>query len=175
MNRNIFVISDTHFGHRNMYNFMEEDGFHCRHDANKQQRVMEETDELMVENWNSVVKDYDIVYHCGDAYFGKGHEYLYRLKGRKRLILGNHDDPKDGILPGVFEKIMVWRMWPEWKVVLTHIPIHESALRHKVTHNIHGHIHRKVSPSPNHINVSVEMIDYKPVALEDIIKEHRIV
>ena len=172
--RNIFVISDTHFGHRNMYNFMENDGFHCRHDANMNGRIMEETDELMIENWNATVRDNDIIYHCGDVFFGEGHKHLHRLRGRKRLIVGNHDDAKNAKLQAVFEKIMVWRMFPEWKVVLTHVPIHESALEHKVTHNIHGHIHRKPDVSPKHINVSVEKMDYKPVSIEDLIKRYNI-
>jgi calcineurin-like phosphoesterase family protein len=172
--RNIFVISDTHLGHRNMYTFMESDGFPVRKNSDNSVRVMEETDELMVENWNKIVRPNDIVYHLGDVYFGQGHVNLYRLNGRKRLILGNHDNGKDEKLLFVFEKIMVWRTFPEWKLVLSHIPLHDSTLEGKVNFNLHGHIHRKPNVSPKHLNCSVEMMDYSPKSIEDLRKNFNV-
>lgn len=169
---NIFVVSDTHFGHANMYKFIESDGLPVRKKADGSHMSMEEGDDLMVENWNKTVGDNDIVYHLGDVYFGTGHERLYALKGRKRLLLGNHDDGKDKRLHGLFEKILVWRMFPEFNCVLSHMPLHDSNL-FKVKYNLHGHIHRKPNPSPIHINCSVEMQDYTPKSIEDILKTIR--
>lgn len=140
MSREIWVISDTHFGHENIIQY-------CRRPfANAE--IM---DENLVENWNSVVKENDIVYHLGDVYFGvNGRDALPKLKGRKRLVLGNHDEGKDTILLKYFQKIMVWRMFPEFGLLLTHVPVHESSLLRGPTgnenspdklKNIHGHIH----------------------------------
>lgn len=164
----IWIISDTHFSHKNMYTFTEADGFPVRKRSDNSRMTMEEGDELMIQNWNKTVKDNDIVYHLGDVYFGQGYEFIYNLKGRKRLLLGNHDHSKDERLNTVFQKIEMWRMFKEFNCLLTHTPQHESTLQGKVKYNIHGHIHRKPSPSPFHINVSVEMIDYTPVNIEEL-------
>lgn len=164
MSRNIYVISDTHFGHDNVLRFKREDGSPVRPFTSTQ-----EMNDVIVQNWNSIVRDCDIVYHLGDVYYDQGHEVLSKLKGRKRLILGNHDNAKSPNLQKYFQKIMMWRMFPEFDCVLSHVPLHESSLN-KVQYNLHGHIHEKQSPSPRHINCSVEVTEYKPVNIEDLIK-----
>lgn len=128
---------------------------------------------VMIERWNSVVKDEDIVYHLGDVGFaGVNRHILPALKGRKRLILGNHDDGKNQDLHNNFQKIMVWRMFPEFGLLLTHVPVHESSLgenpKRPDMKNVHGHIHDKSPPSNKHINVSVEQINYTPINIEEL-------
>jgi calcineurin-like phosphoesterase family protein len=59
-------------------------------------------------------------------------------------------------------------MFPEFGLLLTHVPIHESTLEHKKLLNVHGHIHEKKSPSKNHKNVSVEQINYTPINIEEL-------
>lgn len=158
MSRNIFVISDTHFGHDNIIKY-----------CNRPFESHKDMDDFILTKWNETVKDNDIVYHLGDVYIGKRPEFLRHLKGRKRLILGNHDNGKDQLLGNVFEKITVWRMFPEFGVLLTHVPVHESSLNpEKCPINVHGHIHDKESPSKNHINVSCERINYTPVNIEEV-------
>ena len=131
-------------------------------------------DSAIIQNWNKVVSDQDIVYHLGDVYFKNPENVLPYLKGRKRLILGNHDDGKDPVLHKHFQKIMAWRMFPEYGLLLTHVPVHPSTLEHKVFGNVHGHIHEKVVTiniqnqiigDSRYINVSVEQINYTPVEL----------
>lgn len=168
--RKIFVVSDTHFGHSNILNFMDKDGHRFRGSLFSSVQEMNET---MVENWNSVVSDQDIVYHMGDVYFGNpkdAEKYISRLNGRKRLLLGNHDDGKCAVLQKHFQKIGLWRMFPEFNVLLTHVPVHESTLNEKKSRfNLHGHIHQNDSPSPLHINCCVEKHGYTPVELESLI------
>lgn len=165
--RNIFIVSDTHFGHANMLKFVDEHGKHFRIFDD-----VEEMNEVMVQNWNSVVTDQDIVYHLGDVYFGDGAKVLPRLRGSKRLILGNHDEGKDPILQKHFQKILMWRMFPEFDALLTHVPVHPSMIEHpmaKVKFNLHGHIHQNLSPAPNYVNCCVEMQNYTPKHIEDLI------
>lgn len=159
----IFVVSDTHFGHDNMMRFIREDGTPVRPFADRQY-----VDDMMVDRWNATVNDDDIVYHLGDVFFGSGHEVLPRLKGRKRLILGNHDNAKSPYLQNHFQKIMVWRMFPEYDCVLTHVPLHESSM-YKVRYNLHGHIHQQASPTPRHVNCCVEVRDYTPRLITDLV------
>ena len=165
--RNIFIISDTHFGHENILKFTDDrDGSHVRPNFSS----VEEMDEHMVERWNSVVRYCDIVYHLGDVYFDNGHRVLKRLKGRKRLVLGNHDNPKSEFIMNNFSKIMMWRMFPEFDCVLTHVPIHESGM-FKIKYNLHGHIHQNPSPTARHINCCVELNDYTPKTIEECLKQ----
>ena len=137
MTRNIWVISDTHFGHVNIIKYCDRPFSSAK-----------EMDEYILTMWNETVKDEDIVYHLGDVYFGSdGLNILPHLKGRKRLILGNHDNGKDQNLHRHFQKITMWRMFPEFDCVLSHVPIHESSLSKTNTmRNIHGHIHNNSQP-----------------------------
>lgn len=163
--REIFIVSDTHFGHGNMLKFT---------DSTTGARIrplwenVNEMDEYMIQKWNDTVRDEDIIYHLGDVYFGNGREILPRLRGRKRLILGNHDNGKDQNLHKYFEKILMWRMFPEFNCLLTHVPVHESSL-FKVEYNLHGHIHQQASPTPRHINCCVEVQDYTPKSIEELV------
>lgn len=168
---NIFVISDTHFNHNNIIKY-----------CNRPFANAEEMNDFMVEQWNSVVKPGDKVYHLGDVYMGGARGYTenllgHRLHGHKRLILGNHDNGKDQILQKTFEKIDVWRMFPEFGLLLTHVPVHESSLFRGSTGNeqnppkllnVHGHIHDKKSPTEDHRCVCVEHLNYKPVNIEEL-------
>lgn len=159
----IFVISDTHFGHQNILKFKTADGEPLRlFDS------VEHMNETMVENWNRVVADSDIVYHLGDVYFGQGHEVLGRLKGRKRLILGNHDAGKCQHLQKHFQKILMWRMFPEYNCLLTHVPVHSSSL-YKTKYNLHGHVHKNSVPDPIYINCCVEMLNFTPTPIEALV------
>lgn len=171
--RDIWVISDTHFGHRNIIDYCD-----------RPFKDIQQMNYAIRDNWNSVVKEEDIVYHLGDVYMGWNDkqdigQFLTSLNGRKRLVLGNHDGGKDVVLNKAFQKIMMWRMFPEFGLLFTHVPVHESALFRGATGNeeapkkllnVHGHIHEKPSPSVDHKNVSVEQINYRPINIEELRK-----
>lgn len=164
----IFIISDTHFGHSNMLNFKQANGEPLRPFSS-----VEEMDEHMVERWNSVVCPSDHVYHLGDVYFGAGWKHLDRLNGKKRLLLGNHDNGRDQKLHKVFKKIILWREFKEYDCILTHVPIHESSLV-KRSKNLHGHVHlgehRGLIEDPRYVNCCVEVRNYTPVPIEELTK-----
>lgn len=165
--RDIWVISDTHFNHTNILKFKDYKGMYFRGHLFQ---TVEEMNERMVENWNAVVKEQDIVYHLGDVYMtnrANAVDLLSRLNGRKRLVLGNHDQLTEGVLHKFFQKITVWRMWPEFKLLFTHIPVHPDNLRGY--RNVHGHIHQNNSPGlDEYVNVCVEKTDYTPVNIEEL-------
>lgn len=159
---NIFLISDTHFGHKNICLFTRSDGSPLRPWTDPS-----EMDEDMVERWNRVVRPSDVVYHLGDVVINRRClSILSRLNGDKRLILGNHDifDNKD-YLP-YFKRLHGSHKLDN--LLLTHIPVHEDSVAHWVHCNVHGHIHAADINSGKYYNVSVEMIDYTPISLEDL-------
>ena len=55
----IWVISDTHFGHSNILKFTDTNGNLIR---GAKFSSLEEMDEHMIDQWNSTVKDGDKVY-----------------------------------------------------------------------------------------------------------------
>ena len=59
--KDIWVISDTHFGDVDFYTYKLQDGSPARPFNNSV-----EADECMIENWNNVVKPQDKVYILGD-------------------------------------------------------------------------------------------------------------
>jgi len=81
---NVYFTSDTHFGHENIIYF-------CKRPFSS----VEEMDQTLINNWNSVVGPNDYIFHLGDFCF-KGSQYwdkiLNQLNGHKFLIWGNHDE-----------------------------------------------------------------------------------
>ncbi|QKN14295.1 hypothetical protein HR059_07380 [Sinorhizobium meliloti WSM1022] len=88
-----FYIADTHLSHERIIRMC------ARPFAS-----IDEHDEAIVANWNSVVRDNDIVYHLGDFGFQLGinsdriRALFHRLRGHKYLIIGNHDVDRRGDL-----------------------------------------------------------------------------
>ncbi|MCP4393916.1 MAG: hypothetical protein GY804_06565 [Alphaproteobacteria bacterium] len=159
----VFVISDLHFGHKNIMNFAGD----YRHGNDFIENI-----HYTVELWNKVVSKRDKVYVLGDVCFdefwlGTMHE----MNGRKVLIRGNHDDRiKTEKFLAYFESVegMV-RYKGYW---LTHAPIHPAELRGKK--NIHGHVHQNSIlngynlADDRYINVCIENTGGAPISMERI-------
>lgn len=166
---NIFVIADTHFGHRNILSFVDEDGRLIRGSRFKS---IEEHDEYMVRMWNETVRPEDHVYHLGDVVINRRSlNICRRLNGKKRLVRGNHDIFKtQEYLDVGFEEIYGVRVFPKHNLIFSHVPLHPKSLESRAWLNIHGHLHSgKVKDAsgkiedPRYRCVSVEHTDYKPV------------
>ena len=74
----IFFTSDTHFCHKKILEF-------CDRPWNS----IEEHDEALIDNWNSIITPDDTVFHLGDFCFGgapKWKEILKQLNGHIYLI-----------------------------------------------------------------------------------------
>lgn len=89
IDENTWIISDTHFNHSNICNFepnrlkkMLEDDFEDTDDGHNK---------WLIKNWNSVVKEDDLVLMLGDFAWKGIQDIIPELNGRIILILGNHD------------------------------------------------------------------------------------
>lgn len=170
----IFLISDTHFFHENMYKFVGFDGVTR---TRSKFASAAEGDEYMIAAWNAVVAPEDHVWHLGDLTMERSSAQLWRivkvmksLNGHKRLILGNHDHYDVRAYRDMgFEKVKGSHRYEG--LVYSHIPLHPEAISSpKILANVHGHIHDRPSPAGKYVNVSVEQIGYQPIPIEDVMK-----
>lgn len=188
-----FVVSDTHWFHRNIIRYSGRPDNH---------------DRIMVERWNDVVGDDDVVLHLGDLFMWPNKyerfkkQVASKLKGEKYIILGNHDDKKLDYKGLGFTPIEPFRM--RWSPVDPHCgyrpdicPYGDDCAdcqpdEHWVEFDhypsdgmmpgylrVHGHIHTNgygtlkgphVASRLRNVNVSVEVIDYTPQPIEKILK-----
>jgi len=164
-------ISDHHFGHKFCAAMR---GFNDVYEMN----------EHIVKCHNEVVHKKDLTYFLGDVTMEntKWLFYLDQMKGRKKLIMGNHDKAKD--VPELLKYFDSVAAIVRYKgIFLTHCPIHPQELEYRVDKNIHGHLHeynvtkeiisnkrntKSGTKDNRYINVSCEQIDYKPKTLEEL-------
>jgi calcineurin-like phosphoesterase family protein len=169
--RMIYYIADTHFGHENVIGF-----------CNRPFADIEEMNRVMVANWNERVKGNDTVYVLGDMFFRcKDPESILRqLKGKKRLLVGNHDGSWMTMLDVMqyFESVdsLLETAGSDCGLTLCHYPL--LTWRHqKKTYMIHGHIHNDTSEDywplikarERVLNAGVDINGFKPVTLEELI------
>lgn len=174
----IWLISDTHFFHDNLYTFTEKDGTRIRHPFTSAR----ECDAFMMQRWCECVKPQDHIYHLGDVTMWRSNDqreafinYTHSMPGHKRLILGNHDHFDVEVYKEAgFEKIMGSNRLnvSGVQLQLTHYPIHEGSIGKAV--NIHGHIHQNPSPPGRYVNMSVERWEYSPVPIEVVVEAARV-
>lgn len=175
----IYFTSDLHFNHNREF-LWKERGFSS----------LKEMNETIIENWNSIVNEDDIVYVLGDVVFGdldEGKAYLERLHGSIKLVLGNHDGNT---------KIEMYRTLPNIEILgystifqykkhhfyLSHYPSitgnfdEEKPLRSKVI-NLCGHVHTKDCfydwDKGIIFHVELDTHDFTPWTLEEILERVR--
>ena len=134
-----------------------------------------EMDDYIVEQWNSIVKKKDVTWILGDLTMEKSFPYynLDRLNGIKKVILGNHDQPQH--VPELLtyvNNVSASKLIKDSEygnILLSHIPIHTQEFEYRLDFNIHGHVHENTYPDKRYINVSAEVIDYRPRTLKELI------
>lgn len=163
-NAKIFIIADTHLNHRNIIQYCD-----------RPFSSVEEMNKTIINNWNSVVGKYDIVYVLGDfALCGKDKiiELGNLLNGRKRLILGNHDGASlDTYHAAGFEYIYNHSIILDEFYILSHYP--QFITPNGLYANIFGHIHTNpefVGVSSRSFCACVErpLMNYTPIEFEKI-------
>lgn len=175
---NLFFTSDTHFYHNNIIKYCD-----------RPFDSIEQMNNSLIENWNSVIAEDSIVFHLGDFCMG-GKDWcpiLEKLNGIKYLVTGNHDKVKDEYLSyfkGVYEGFHMIEVGKK-KLVLTHFPLLVfHGFGKEQIWNIHGHIHstkKKCDLSempgfksylttalPNQYDVGVDFNDYTPISYRSL-------
>jgi len=164
--RDVWLWSDLHFGHKNIIDFSE-----------RPYDDVEQMNEHLVANFNDYVKEDDISIWVGDVAFGStefANNILDQCNGYKILIVGNHDFHKKKLRDLNFNEVHLISHIETQGVdlVLTHYPMFNLPLPYI---NVHGHIHagggkHDAVDTIQHINVNCEFHNYKPVNLNEIIR-----
>jgi calcineurin-like phosphoesterase family protein len=163
-----FIISDTHWGHQNIIKYCNRPHYH---------------EELMIANWRRIVRNRHTILHLGDLMMGGDEYYHYfknnvapKLTGNKYIILGNHDKRKYDYEELGFTVIKPFTIkYRNHNVSFDHYPklfdVHDNTSLH-----VHGHIHnhtysRNETNRWGNINVSVEVVDYKPKSIARLLNK----
>ena len=172
-----YYISDLHFGHANV----------IRHDARPFADVGE-MDRVLIERWNAVVGDDDDVYVVGDFCYRSGRTadwYLARLKGRKHLIVGNHDwltlrNAKAMAMFASVDQLLEIEDGGR-TVVLCHYPLAEWRNMRRGAWHVYGHIHNRRNAtwtfmrSLGHaLNAAAAVNGYAPVSFGQLIEKNTV-
>lgn len=145
----VWFISDMHFGHRNIINW-------CRREF-KNTKTMHQR---LISNWNFHVGHYDRVFCLGD--FGD-FRHFKKLNGKITLVKGNHDNKQWNK-----QYIIQYR---DLKFLALHDPDSRDTSWFDGDWIIHGHTHINspfIDISRKRVNVSVEVINYTPISMEEI-------
>ncbi|MDX7952862.1 metallophosphoesterase [Lichenihabitans sp. Uapishka_5] len=161
----MFFTSDHHFGHRAIIELC------ARPFAD-----VDEMNETMVNRWNRAVGRHDEVWHLGDFGFRGGgdlkREIFDRLNGRKRLVIGNHDNGATLALPWSAPPVHLAVVQSAGKrIVMCHYGLRVwPGLHHGAIH-LYGHSHGKLPGNSLSLDVGVDAWDFRPASIEEI-REH---
>lgn len=129
----------------------------------------------LISNWNKTVKSGDVIYYLGDLAFGKGSRstgyWLRKLNGKIIFLKGNHHKSKrirllkNTILRYKGKKFYIThdpkdvpKKWKGWAICGHH-------------HNNYPKKFPLINKKTKRINVSVEMINYKPIEINGLLKK----
>ena len=158
-----WIIADTHFFHANI-------GRYCSRPDGWQ--------DLIIENWNHFIQPEDVVFHLGDLALGKKEDtetLVPLLNGKVYLMRGNHDRRSIAFYQALGITLVKdpYRMETAsgMQLVFSHrpiVPLPPGML------NLHGHIHNNPAPElgPRHVNLSIEVRQYRPWKLGDVLQSY---
>jgi len=161
----VWITSDLHFYHDKIIEY-------CGRPKDYQEKIIKGFE---------VIEDKDILICLGDVSWGRQVEFardvLTKVKGKKILTIGNHDDSK----PFMYYLHNGWDFACESfsldymgkKIIFSHKPMFWDGTWEI---NIHGHFHNNLNPqyyskcAENYCKlIALEYLDYQPVLLENVL------
>ena len=142
---------------------------------------VEEMNNIIINNYNSIVNNDDIVYILGDCCMGVleiSVPLLAQLKGHKYLIIGNHDTERkieEYKKYNIFESIEYGGRikYKKKMFIFSHYPMLVGNASNEKTWNLHGHTHQKhcFGTVPQCYHVGIDSHNCFPVLLDKIYEE----
>lgn len=168
-NGKVFFTSDTHFGHENIIKL-------CKRPF----KTIQEHDDALVKNWNSVVSKNDTVFVLGDMFYRCSYEYAKQVFAKlnaKRIyiIRGNHDQLADLLCQeqqcgtpvsiDYYMELTIVDHLSCQDIMMFHYPIEEWNKYHKGAWSLYGHQHnlQEKDRSEPKYDVGVDLNNYTPI------------
>ena len=147
-----WFTADTHFQHINILKY-----------TGRPYKDILDMDLSLMDNWNSRVKEEDLVYHLGDFSLRRPYYWRTTLNGRIILIKGNHDKYEDTRCFDYKKQLEI--KIGKFKCLLIHRPSHiPEDIYQRVDFVIHGHIHNNWLREGKKVNVGVDVWNFKPIS-----------
>ena len=140
--------------------------------------------ETIINNWNSVVRDGDVVFFLGDFSFGNASQVkdiLFRLKGKIKIVYGNHDQSLKQFIKGISnypelaKRIEILGNYAEINICDQDITLCHYAMKvwknsSRLSYSLFGHSHGNL-PDDSHslsMDVGVDCWHYYPISFEQV-------
>lgn len=164
---NLYVVSDLHLDHENIIEY-----------CNRPFEDVEHMNKSLIKNWNKKVNKRDTVLFLGDLSLSsksRSRGFLEdNLNGKKLCIKGNHDDLT--ISNGFMESYTI--NYQGFDFYCCHRP--KDIPDHWSGWSLTGHHHNNnvikypfINQQDKIVNCSVELIQYEPISMEEIINKIR--
>lgn len=175
----IFFTADMHFGHEAI----------IKH-ANRPFSSIDDMDNFLIEKWNEVVTNQDVVYHIGDFAWKNADEYFKKLNGNIVFILGNHDNAikkgiltrkqiakshihsitiiEDEFLSPEKDNINLSLVKDKKHIVMCHYPMRSWNRSHYGAYHLYGHVHGRWEVYGKSYDVGVDNNNYHPISYVEL-------
>jgi len=155
----VFVIGDLHLNHGTIIS-------RC----NRPFENTAEMNRVLINNWNLTIGKSDYVFFLGDMTIGNSDRLIKRLNGQIFFIRGNHDGTSDP--DSMHDEI--YHTYKGTEFLFVHDPADADKEFDGWVISSHNHNSNTTGfpffdPEKKRINVSVELIRYKPCLLDTIV------
>lgn len=175
----LWFTSDTHFSHENIIKY-----------CNRPFKDASEMNEVLISNWNNLVKPSDDIIIAGDFIHSGNlqlvHSIMDRLNGDKWLCYGNHDYQNKLERDEVCRRFN-YHCWDSMDFQVEDSELEDGFLKFHINHypcefwtrnavHLHGHVHSGPTSSsmevckfnPMRYDVGVDNNNFKPISYEEI-------
>lgn len=154
----IFFTAYTHFNHANIIKY-----------CSRPFSTVEEMNAVLTDNWNSVVRTKDTVYHLGDFGFGDIEGILRKINGKIVLIEGSHDEAALKCKDQFKEVARVMEIsYQKQQIVLCHYCMRVWPRSHYNSWHLFGHSHGRLEPVGKSWDVGVDNNGFKPLSFKQV-------
>lgn len=163
---NVFFTSDQHYYHSRIIKYCD-----------RPFSSVEEMNEKLIDNHNSIIKQNDTVYMLGDFAWlndvDKLTELFKRLNGIKHFILGNHDNPNcfrilaDNKVIASLNQTLGIKIDKQY-IWLSHYSHRVWDKSHHGSWALFGHSHATLSTYGLSFDIGVDTNNYFPWSYEDV-------
>ena len=155
-----WFTADTHFGHAKILQY-----------CNRPFDTIEEHDDEIIDRFNSMVSEDDIIVFAGDIcwennYREANRKYLQHINGTHIYLNGSHDH----WLPSSTRRI--WRKRIDGQlIVVCHFAMRLWESSHFNTWHVYGHSHGHLPGQGKSFDIGVDSHNFYPWSWNEIVKE----